>query len=151
MARRAVSACARLLAAPLPAVSLRGFAAGASTSAAAPELSSAVQPQAEAPRRSTKAAELKPWEMPRNPKPVVLPPEALPPLKPRTWGAESKRTGVLGIKCGMTAEWTAWGERLPITVLWLDDCQARPARAPWLPGIGGATLGPAFVAPRRSA
>ena len=125
MARRAVSACARLLASPLPAWPLRGFAAGAST-AASPGASLAEQAQPEAPRRP---AELKPWQLPRNPKPVVLPPEALPPLKPRTWGADSKRTGVLGIKCGMTAEWTAWGERLPLTVIWLDDCQARGVRA----------------------
>ena len=124
MARRAVSACARLLAAPLPAWALRGFAAGASTSTS-PPASHAAQLQPEVSRW----AELKPWERPRNPKPVVLPPEALPPLKPRTWGANSKRTGVLGIKCGMTAEWTAWGERLPITVLWLDDCQARGVHA----------------------
>ena len=97
MARRAVSACARLLAAPLPAAPLRGFAAGASTAASpAVEVSRAEQLQPEA-RRRPKAVELKPWEMPRNPKPVVLPPEALPPLTPRTWGAASKRTGVLGI------------------------------------------------------
>jgi hypothetical protein len=113
MARRALAACAaRLLSQPslLP----RGFAASA-----APAASLAAQPQPEAPR--SRAAPDKPA--------VALPLEAQGPLTPRPWGAESKRTGVLGIKCGMTAEWTAWGERLPLTVVWLDDCQVRPATA----------------------
>jgi hypothetical protein len=35
-----------------------------------------------------------------------------------------RRTGVIAIKVGMTQEWDQWGIRLPLTVLWIDDCQA---------------------------
>ena len=35
------------------------------------------------------------------------------------------RTGVLAIKCGMTREWNEHGVSVPLTVLWIDDCQVR--------------------------
>jgi hypothetical protein len=28
----------------------------------------------------------------------------------------------------MTQEWDAWGVRLPLTVLWIDDCQVSSGR-----------------------
>jgi ribosomal protein L3 len=30
---------------------------------------------------------------------------------------------VLAVKAGMTQEWDEWGARVPLTVLWIDDCQ----------------------------
>ena len=67
---------------------------------------------------------LRPWEQPRSPNPVELPRTALT-LEPRERQPRSRRSGLLAVKCGMTCDWTQWGERLPLTVLWIDDCQAR--------------------------
>jgi hypothetical protein len=46
-----------------------------------------------------------------------------PPLKPRPLQFESRRSGVIAIKAGMTQEWDEYGVRVPLTVLWVDDCQ----------------------------
>jgi hypothetical protein len=33
------------------------------------------------------------------------------------------RSGVIAVKVGMTQEWDHWGVRMPLTVLWIDECQ----------------------------
>ena len=50
------------------------------------------------------------------------PPEAVP-LESRELSPETLRSGVIAVKVGMTQEWDHWGARIPLTVLWIDDCQ----------------------------
>lgn len=72
---------------------------------------------------------LRPWQIPREPREVKLPKTALT-LEKRERQQASRRAGLLAVKCGMTCDWTEWGERIPLTVLWIDDCQARSDRIP---------------------
>jgi len=44
---------------------------------------------------------------------------------PGGWQQRTQRSGVIAVKVGMTQEWDSWGARIPLTVLWIDNCQAR--------------------------
>lgn len=45
------------------------------------------------------------------------------PVQPRQMAFQSRRSGLIAIKAGMTQEWDEYGVRVPLTVLWVDDCQ----------------------------
>jgi hypothetical protein len=45
-----------------------------------------------------------------------------PTLEPRPLQFESRRSGVIAIKAGMMQDWDEYGARVPLTVLWIDEC-----------------------------
>eukprot|EP00879_Flechtneria_rotunda_P008986 GHRR01009409.1.p1 GENE.GHRR01009409.1~~GHRR01009409.1.p1 ORF type:complete len:402 (+),score=114.78 GHRR01009409.1:152-1357(+) len=51
---------------------------------------------------------------------AVRPPP--PPLEKRPMRFESRRAGVIAIKAGMMQDWDEYGVRIPLTVLWIDEC-----------------------------
>ena len=53
-----------------------------------------------------------PWAAWRRPYATPAAPQFLPVDVTREWTPQSRRVGALGMKCGMTMEWTPWGERL---------------------------------------
>jgi large subunit ribosomal protein L3 len=46
----------------------------------------------------------------------------VPPLEERPMQFESRRAGAIAVKAGMMQDWDEYGARVPLTVLWLDEC-----------------------------
>eukprot|EP00891_Asterochloris_glomerata_P005210 jgi/Astpho2/5210/Aster-04787 len=62
-------------------------------------------------------------------------------LQPRPFLPGSRRCGVLAVKCGMTQEWDSWGVRLPLTVLWIDNCEVVQVKTQEKEGYNALQLG----------
>ena len=59
----------------------------------------------------------------------------------REWTPASTRVGALGMKCGMTQAWSAAGQRVPITMVELQDLQVVKRRTRLIDGVNALQLG----------
>jgi large subunit ribosomal protein L3 len=55
--------------------------------------------------------------------------------------ARTRRSGLIAVKVGMTQEWDHWGAHMPLTVLWVDDCQVVQVKRPETDGYLALQLG----------
>ena len=56
-----------------------------------------------------------------------------------------QRVGALAVKVGMTQEWNEHGARVPLTVLWIDECEVRARPGDRRPATGDDGVPPDVV------
>jgi large subunit ribosomal protein L3 len=54
-----------------------------------------------------------------------------PPLEERPMQFESRRAGAIAVKAGMMQDWDEYGARVPLTVLWIDECAVSTLFTSW--------------------
>ncbi|CAD7695195.1 unnamed protein product [Ostreobium quekettii] len=58
-----------------------------------------------------------------------------------TFPTQARRTGVIAVKMGMTQDWDSYGAAVPLTVLWIDNCQVTQVRHLGEPGLTSLQVG----------
>ncbi|PNW88273.1 hypothetical protein CHLRE_01g022250v5 [Chlamydomonas reinhardtii] len=71
-------------------------------------------------------------------------PPPAPKLEPRPMTPTSLRTGCIATKAGMTQEWDEHGVRVPLTVLWVDECQVVGLKTRPVHGYNALMLGSGY-------
>lgn len=93
-----------------------------------------------------------------TPSPLPKSPRTKPPAKPSllvsaklpgVWTESSKRVGLVGVKCGMTRIWDAWGQAIPVTLVKLDQCFVTQQKTQVSPkGYMGLQTGAGLIHPK---
>eukprot|EP00775_Hariotina_reticulata_P010645 gene10645-10803_t len=65
----------------------------------------------------------------------------VPPLQPRPLSFQSRRAGAIAIKVGMMQDWDEFGVRVPLTVLWIDECMVVRYKHELRDGVTSLVLG----------
>jgi len=64
-----------------------------------------------------------------------------PSLQQTECGPYTTRTGIIAVKAGMTQDYDEWGVRVPLTVLWIDECQVVQVKTSEKEGYTSLQLG----------
>jgi len=77
-------------------------------------------------------------------------PEEIPPAEPRPATEKSKRCGAIAVKLGMTRTWDSYGAMVPLTALWIDDCQVIQTKTEINEGYNALQVGTGYRKPKNT-